>query len=88
MLDLPLLITGANGQVGGAVARLARDRGIACETPSRAAPSSRERIDARRSPSTSTVIFRPSSNFRKSVLLATERLYCTGSNLPTGFRSP
>jgi len=37
MLDLPLLITGANGQVGGAVARLARERGIACETPSRAA---------------------------------------------------
>ncbi|WP_374396723.1 dTDP-4-dehydrorhamnose reductase [Sphingopyxis sp.] len=37
MPDLPLLITGANGQVGGAAARLARERGVACETPSRAA---------------------------------------------------
>lgn len=36
MPDLPLLITGANGQVGGAAARFARERGIACETPARA----------------------------------------------------
>lgn len=36
MPDLPLLITGAHGQVGGAAARFARERGIACETPVRA----------------------------------------------------